>query len=209
MASLGAAVSKTAPSEVAACPVAALSAAAFPTEAAPAVTTVPRTAPPTVAFPAAAVLTAAAPTAGSFAAAVPAPSAAAVPQAFPAVATSSKARVRLGVDLSEGPLAPHPVRCCPVPVRPTSTTRGRRTGAPSDTRAWPHTQTHTREGRVSSSPERTRGRAASTTRAHDRVREPPSYQGLPFSFTHLAGQLEHWVLKHDHQEFVIAILICL
>ena len=27
--------------------------------------------------------------------------------------------------------------------------------------------------------------------AHDPVREPPSDQGLPFSFPHLAGQLEH------------------
>ena len=27
--------------------------------------------------------------------------------------------------------------------------------------------------------------------AHDPVREPPSYQGLPFTFPHLDGQLEH------------------
>ena len=153
-------------------------------------------------FPSCGCLTAAAPTAKSSAAAVPIFSAAAIPQAFPAATTSSGARVRLGVDLSEWPPFLHLMRCCPVPVRPTSTTRGRRTGAPSDTRAWPHTQTHTREGRIPSGPERTRGHAASTTRTHDPVREPPSYQGLPFSFTHLAGQLEHRVLKHGHQEFM-------
>ena len=180
MASLVAAVSVTALAGVAACSVTAPSTAAFPAVAAPAATAFSAAASPSVAFSAAAILTAAASAADSFAAAVPAPSAAAVSQAFPAVTTSSKARVRLGVDLSEGPLAPHPMRCCPVPVRPSSTTRGRRTGAHSDTRAWPHTQTHTREGRIPSRPEWTHGPAASTTRKHDPARNTPSCLDLLF-----------------------------
>ena len=83
--------------------------------------------------------------------------------------------------IRRAPLLPAPMRWCPVPVRPTSTTKGRRTGAPSDTRAWPHTQTDTREGRVSSGPERTRS-CRLDHGAHDPVREPPSDQGLPFLF---------------------------
>ena len=80
----------------------------------------------------------------------------------------------LGVDLSEGPFAPRPMRCCPVPGRLTSTTRGRRTEAHSSTRACTHTHTHTREGRLPSRPEWTHGPATSTTRKQDLTRKTPS-----------------------------------
>ena len=64
-------------------------------------------------FPGCGCLAAAAPTAKSSAAAVPIFSAAAIPQAFPAATTSSGARVRLGVDLSEWPPFPAPYAMLP------------------------------------------------------------------------------------------------
>ena len=88
----------------------------------------------------------------------------------------------LGVDLSEGPFAPHPMRCCPVPERLTSTTRGCRTEAHSSTRARAHTHTHTREGRLPPRPERSHGPITSTARKHGPTRRTPSCLNFLFLF---------------------------
>ena len=64
-------------------------------------------------FPSCGCLTAAAPTAKSSAAAVPTFLVATILQAFPAAATSSGTRVRIGVDVSEWPPFPAPYAMLP------------------------------------------------------------------------------------------------
>ena len=104
-------------------------------------------------------------------------------------AERSPSTLRCGPIRVASPLFPAPMRWCPVPIWPTLTTEGRKTGALSSARAATHTNTHTRMPSVLEP----RADAGVPPRLRGARPSPRTSLGpwSTFSFPHLAGQLEH------------------